>query len=103
MYIYNTTYVVTESVFTTWNSWVRAMHIPQMLEQGFTEPQIAKVITNESEQEGVSITVQFKVKDLVTLNSWAEKNLGAIRSEIKQKFGENVLPFDTILEILDKN
>ncbi len=102
MYIYNTTYLVTENIFSQWNNWVKTTHIPQMLEQGFSSPQIAKVISNNPEQEGISITVQFKIKNLSTLNNWAENNLGFIRTEIKQKFGENVLPFDTILEILDK-
>ena len=73
MFIYNTTFLVTDRRFNPWFKWLKEEHIPYVLNSGyFSKPQIAKVLTAEKDQEGVSVSVQFIVKDFDNLQNWID-------------------------------
>ncbi len=100
MLIYNTTYLVADKQYGPWTKWIREEHIPFMIGCGFTKPQIAKVLTADSEQEGTSITVQFHIPDLYQLSIWDEAHAEELLSDMADRFGADVLAFSTVLEIL---
>ncbi len=103
MYIYNTTYLVVKEVYSEWFSWVKSTHIPSMQKMGFSNPQVSKVLITDPEQKEFSMSVQFKIDTLEALNRWSESRLQEIRNDIHKQFGEKVLPFDTVLEIIETN
>lgn len=99
-FIYNTTYLVADRQFNPWFKWLNEEHIPNMLGTSyFTNPQIAKVLTEDKEQEGVSVSVQFLVNDLYTLQMWEENDAKKMLSELASRFGTEVLSFSTVLEL----
>ncbi len=100
MLIYNTTYLVADKQHGPWTKWIREEHIPFMLECGFSNPQIAKMLTADSEQDGTSITVQFHIPDLYQLSIWDEAHAENLMNNMAEKFGADVLAFSTVLEIL---
>ncbi|PIF01727.1 MAG: hypothetical protein CR965_01515 [Paludibacter sp.] len=102
MYIYNTTYFVSKDIFSVWIEWVKSIHIGDMTRMGFSSPQIFKVLTTDSEQKELSISVQFTIESLEKLNEWKERYLVILKRDIYHRFGEKVLPFDTVLEIITK-
>jgi hypothetical protein len=71
-----------------------------MLECGFSNPQIAKVLNVHEDQEGTSVTVQYHISDLYKLELWDEEFAEQIQSEMASRFGAEVLSFSTVLEIL---
>lgn len=84
----------------TWFKWLTEVHIPNMLGNGsFTSPQIAKVLTEDKEQEGVSVSVQFLVNDLITLQLWEENDAELVQNDLASRFGTEVLSFSTVLEL----
>ena len=102
MFIYNTTFLVTDRRFNPWFKWLKEEHIPNMLNSGyFLKPQIAKVLTAESDQEGMSVSVQFIVNDLENLQNWIDNNEIRLQNDLSLRFGTEVLSFSTILELMD--
>ncbi|MBP8783649.1 MAG: DUF4286 family protein [Paludibacter sp.] len=101
MLIFNTTYLVSDKVYGKWIKWIREENIPYMLQSGyFDKPQIAKVYANE-EQEGESFSVQYHVAGLDELEQWHLKYAAEFQSNFRSKFGEEVIFFATVLEIMD--
>jgi hypothetical protein len=100
MIVFNTTYLVSDKVYADWLIWVKEEHIPFMLQfKPFHDPQVAKVLTNE-QQDGFSVSVQFCILDMETLNIWNEKYGQAFLNHCTQKFGTEVVFFSTLLQLI---
>ena len=100
MLIYNTTYLVADNQLEKWTHWLREDYLAFMLESGFSNAQVAKVLTSDPQQEGSSISVQFHVADVAALNRWSEQYAEDREREFAMIFGSEVLSFTTVLEII---
>ena len=100
MLIYNTTYLVADRQYGPWIKWLHEVHIPFMLGCGFCNPQAAKILTADNEQEGTSIAMQFQIQDFHRLNIWDEEYAGTLLNELSERFGSDVLSFTTLMELL---
>ncbi len=100
MFIYNTTYLVPDRQYGIWVKWVREQHIPKMAKAGFLKPQLARVLTTDPEQEGSSVSVQFQIESIEQINEWYEAEGASVQQELSAMFGEEVLSFSTVLEII---
>lgn len=100
MLVFNTTYLVPDRHFETWLKWVKEEHIPSMLNDGFTEPRVANVLTDDEEQEGSSVSVQFNILDMDALNMWKETKGQEFEIIFLELFGYEILSFSTILELM---
>ena len=101
MLIFNTTYLVSDKMHGVWFKWLYERHIPAMLDSGFfTGPQVAKVLGGEP-QDASSYSVQFHTTDMQSLNKWNGKYAEAFLNDFSAQFGEEVLLFSTVLEILE--
>ena len=102
MLIYNTTFLVGNSKIPVWMKWVDEIHIPFMRKTGkFTAPQIAKVLFTE-DKENTSFSVQFKINDMDALGVWSELYANELQKEISARFGADVLPFSSVLEVIER-
>ena len=100
MYIFNTTFLVSDRLYGVWYKWLQEEHIPFMLDSGFFKnPQLAKVLLVEP-SDGTSFSLQFHVEDMDTLHTWNEKNEEHFAHQVKNKFGEEVLFFSTVMEVI---
>lgn len=100
MLIFNTTYLVSDAVLTDWHVWMKEHHIPFMLQyQQFSKPQVAKVITSQ-QQEGTSFSVQFHISDMKALSVWNQDFGSEFQENCAKKFGQEVIFFTTILELV---
>ncbi len=100
MLIFNITFLVADKVADKWLQWVNNTHIPDMLALGyFTEPQLAKVLGNHG-QDGSSYAVQYHVADMETLESWHQEHGSGMERNCAALFGEEVLLFTTVLELI---
>ena len=72
-----------------------SLHAPKWLFR-----QTSKVYANE-EQEGESFSVQYHVAGLDELEQWHLKYAAEFQSNFRSKFGEEVIFFATVLEIMD--
>lgn len=100
MYIFNTTYLVSDKMYGVWYKWLHEQHIPAMIQSGyFDKMQIAKVLTGEP-QDGTSYSLQFHIDSLQDLKLWEEQYGEEFLNSFTKQFGEEVLLFSTILEVM---
>jgi len=100
MLIYNITFLVADKVSDQWVQWVNNSHIPEMVASGyFTEPRLAKVLSDHG-QGGTSYSVQYHVADMQELGAWHRKFGSAMERNCASLFGEDVLLFTTVLELI---
>lgn len=101
MLIFNTTFLVSDALYESWMSWIKETHIPFVLQSGmFTKAQLAKVYSQES-QDGTSYSLQFNVADLETLENWHLQYAKTFEENFAKKFGNEVVFFASILEIIE--
>lgn len=102
MLIFNTTYLVRDKVYGIWYKWLYEVHIPMMLDSGFFDsPQVAKIISTESEEATSSYSVQFRIADMASLKNWNNIHGESFANHATKHFGEDVLFFSTIMEIME--
>lgn len=103
MYVYNTTFVCEESRLEEFLIWVDAEFIPAITSSGdAVQPQLAHVLpVNETEDnEASSFSVQVKLEDADTMEKWMKSEFFPAVDGLRKRFGEQVLFFATILEVL---
>ena len=67
-----------------------------MLEDGFTQPFLMKVVSIQ-DPEYSNYALQFQAPDMEFINNWKNNNMGCMKI-LQTIFKEKVLYFDTILE-----
>lgn len=100
MLIFNFTFLVSDKVRDKWLHWVRETHIPEMISSGyFTEPRLAKILSTH-EQDGSSYSIQYQIDDKYKLNTWNQRFAKEMEKNCAALFGEEVLLFTTVLEVI---
>lgn len=98
MLIYNTTLHLDDAVHDDCLQYLKEVYIPRSLSGNLLEqPSLAR-IESRHEESGVSYALQFKAKDMDTLNEWAEKVGEYLQQELVTKFGNKVSGFATLMD-----
>ena len=100
MYLYNTTFAVSEKIAS---EWLKAMKDNYLSNLQF-EPSIANIrfcqIVMEPQEGYISYTFQFEIESLKAIRSWKQCQEKELLHTLRNKYGEGVLTFSTIMEIL---
>ena len=98
MLIFNTTFHADDAVHDAYLCFMREEYIPQSMNSGFLlEPRFARIHA-QHEQNGTSYSLQFKVKNIETLNLWLSSGGNNLTQIIVSKFGNKVAGFVTVME-----
>lgn len=101
MIIFNTTFHIEDDVHKEGILFLKNVYIPQSAESGFLfEPRLSRIYA-QHEESGVSYSLQFKVKNIDTLNYWLSSEGEHLQSELLKRFGNRMLGFVTIMEEID--
>ena len=102
MFIFNTTFLVSDRAHGAWIKWVHENYIPFTMKSGLlTQPQVTKILSAE-EQDGTSFSVQFHAVDTTALETWRKQYENDIQKICFDTFGTEVLSFSTVMEIISK-
>lgn len=100
MFIFNTTFLVSDKAHGAWIKWVREDYIPFVLESELlTQPQITKILSAE-EQDGTSFSVQFCAANAAMLEKWRKRYENECQMNCFKTFGTEVLSFSTVMEVI---
>lgn len=101
MIIFNTTFHVEDDMHDMFIFFLKNKYVPKAVESGFlTDPRLAHIY-KQHEEKGKSYSLQFRVKDVDTLNQWLSAGEKMIQMEIADRFGHKVMGFITLLEEID--
>ncbi|TAE17789.1 MAG: DUF4286 family protein [Bacteroidetes bacterium] len=99
-FIYNVTCLVHHSIAQPWLAWMQQTHIPEVLQtQCFLHHHIAKVL-EQDEAEGVTYTVQYFAASKADYNRYISLHATALRAKTQQQWGQQVVGFRTLMEIV---
>lgn len=106
-YIYNITFFVGKERLETLLSFLRGEFLDTALSgTGVEFLHLTRVVNNqamgmmEGEEQAVSIGMQFSAADKTALDGWCAGALHQAFESLSARFGEEVLHFDTLLEVL---
>jgi hypothetical protein len=97
MIIYHTTFHVDEDVVAESIAFLKQIYIPKATQSGLLHsPALHRVL--QEDEEGASISVQFRVEDQKTLHRWMQHEGVGIQRELVARFGNKVAGFSTLLD-----
>ena len=100
MLLYNITYLVSHEIKEEWLEWLKQHHAPEMMSTGlFSEFKILRLLDTD-ESEGITFAVQFIFPGMEEHDVYIAKHVPALRLSAQQRWGEKVLAFRTLMEIV---
>ena len=86
---------------TEWLQWMQHVHIPEVMATGcFLSYRILKVLTNANDDEGVNYSIQYDAAKMADYERYREQFAPAMQQQTKERYGERVLAFRTLLEVI---
>ena len=98
MIIYSVTCSVEESIHEEWVSWMKEVHIPEVMETKiFTKSSFCEVLTNATGEENKSYNVQYEVESMELLHKYNTEFAPALKQKTLDRYGDKCLAFRTLL------
>ena len=99
MIIYHTTYHLTNEAYSKGLDFFKSELIPAALRSGkLYNPRIMRVLNEDTDVNGVSLSIQFCVDNISTLNDWMAEEGRELQKAISDKFNDEIVGFSTLLE-----
>jgi hypothetical protein len=90
-----------QSMAPEWLQWMQDVHIPEVMATGcFLSYRILKVLTNANDDEGVNYSIQYDAASMADYERYREQFAPAMQQQTKARYGERVLAFRTLLEVV---
>lgn len=101
MFVYNVTCNVADEIVEDWLQWMQSIHIPEVLATGrFRNCRLTRVLVQE--QDGQTFSVQYDFQTEEDFRIYEEMYADNLREETQKRFGDKVLAFRTLLQILNE-
>ena len=99
MIVYNVTLVVHEDLETEFLSWLKDIHLQEVLDTGmFLEGRLFKVIEDPDLKGYNSVAVQYRLESWDHYYTYRDQHAEKLQQKTKDLFGDKVLSFRTFLE-----
>ncbi len=103
MIIYNVTVKVNHDIHEDWLSWMKHLHIPDVMETGlFLSYKLNRVIDSKNEGDGVTYAVQYECASMKDLHYYQVNHAKRLQAEHSAKYEGNYVAFRTLLEIVEQ-
>ena len=100
MFIYNVTSKINWLIHDAWMEWMTNEHIPAIMETHcFTHFQLLK-LHEQDDSEGPTYIAQYFAESKAPYNRYIELFATKFRQEGIARWGNNCIPFTTLLEIV---
>jgi len=99
MIIYSVTVAIDESVHDEWLEWMKIDHIPKVMDTGhFSNYRMMRVISHQTEDEGVSYNIQYECESMAELHKYQAQKAPVLQKEHSEKYEGKFAAFRTLLE-----
>ncbi len=100
MIIYNVTVNIDNSVHDEWMTWMRNVHIPDVMCTGmFIENHMYKVLADE-DSGGVTYSIQYVCNSMKEYEQYRDIFSAALQEQYSKKYGDRFVAFRTLLEVI---
>lgn len=96
--IYNVTVNIDLNVHEEWVSWMKEVHIKDMMETGlFLEARFSRILAEED--GGKSYSIQYLCRDMETLQKYEEEFAPKLQADHSSRFAGKFAAFRTLLRV----
>lgn len=100
MLLYNVTLILEESIANKWLSWMKEIHIPQVMETGmFVSYRLLEVL--DSPNEGVTYCAQYVAENMENYLKYQEQYAPALQADLNKLFENQFVAFRTLMQYVD--
>lgn len=97
MILYNVTVGVDDSIHDEWLSWMKNIHIPEVMATGrFKDYKIFKILLNK--EAGTSYSIQYFAENMAELQLYQALHAQELQARHSKQFGDGAVSFRTVLE-----
>ena len=101
MILYNVTVSIDDDIHDEWLSWMRSVHIPDVMKTGmFVENRFLKI--HAYEEGGKSYSIQYLARNMADYERYQDEFAPALQAEHTQRYRGKFAAFRTILEMVDQ-
>ena len=101
MIIYNVTLSVEESVKDDWLKWIKGVHIPEVMANGFfLKSQINRVIVQGD--SGNTFAIAYTCDSMKDLHQYQVKFAPDLQKKHVARYGDKVVAFRTLMEVIQE-
>ncbi|AMQ55385.1 DUF4286 family protein [Algoriphagus sanaruensis] len=98
MILYNITINVTPDIEQDFISWMKAVHIPEVLQSGmFVEHKFYKLL-HESEDGSINYSIQFFAESMEKMMEYEQNHAPALRTKTRDRYQDRAVSFRSLLE-----
>lgn len=98
MIIYNISFHVDDDVLSTWKEWMKTFFIPEVMKsECFQSKKLMKLLSEKAESSGSNFALMLDVENLSSADKFMRNHELELHTQLKQKFGEKVSQFRSIL------
>jgi hypothetical protein len=102
MILYNVTINIDEDVHEDWLNWMKAVHIPDVMNTGlFRSYKICRILAEED--GGKSYAIQYFCESMEMLEQYQEKHAPQLQQEHTQRYSGKFGAFRTLLQVVDES
>lgn len=99
MIIYNVTVNIDNDVHDDWLSWMKEVHIPEVMATGyFLENKICKVLVNE--EQGITYSIQYTCANMKDLEDYQREKAPELQKKHSDRYKDKFVAFRTLLEVI---
>jgi hypothetical protein len=100
MLIYNVTVKVESAIAANWLQWMQQEHIPEVMQTAcFTEYKIARLLEVD-DTEGPTYAIQYSAPDYLAYATYIDRHSSGLRKKVTDKWGNRLIAFRTLMEIV---
>ena len=98
MFVYNVTIKVKAHIHQEWLTWLKDIHIPEILETGcFYDATILQLLEID-DTEGPTFAIQYKAESKAAYNQYMEKYATELRQKSYDKWGDAFIAFRSLMQ-----
>jgi hypothetical protein len=84
-----------------WLKWMQEEHIPEVMQTGcFTECKILKLLAEADDNEGINYAIQYTANTIDNYNQYKDQFGPILQAKTKEKYGDSVLAYRSLLEVI---
>ena len=101
MLIHNITYNIDKKLEEDFLSWMKNIHIPNVMLTGFPKSQKIMRLLTEVDNGGVTYSVQYNFDSIEGFEVYENDYMDNLHAEVDKKYRGNYVHFASLLEELD--
>lgn len=100
MYLYNVTVNVEKELEPEWMTWMKEVHIPDVLATGmFHENKIFRIL-HDSEDGSINYSIQYFTDSMEKVLEYQSKYAPKLQQDVRDKYQDRIVTFRTLLQMV---